>query len=405
MMRTFLKTLALTAALGSASLAAPTTLQLAGTPTRAVLTSTTPIQFSYDPAVRLLVIVEGQLQDGAALIEGLTVEQSSTALSIKLPAGYRVTPSPDGLQLTMAADGAGSSAPAEMPSSAFENVTAKRAEPELYPLAYAQPAQVAQLLSEMFSGVRVRVDERQQALVVLVDPADKEAVERLIAKIDVPSPQVSFEAQVIEVNRSLTRSLGIDYDKLFTFKFTELTPEGIFNLGTLTRSPISFGFNLNLLETSGASKVLAKPRVTALNGVEARVNATQTYPLIVTGGSNTTPVVQNITTGITLNMLPRVSKTGEIEVRMSISVSTPTGFTSDGAPQYSSRDATTTIRVKDGEPIAIGGLIENRRIEGVSKVPLLGDIPLLGKLFQKTSTDERETDLVIIVTPKIIPAR
>lgn len=80
----------------------------------------------------------------------------------------------------------------------------------------------------------------------------------------------------------------------------------------------------------------------------------------------------------------------------------PTGTTSQGVPQFSTREATTTVRVANGEPIAIGGLLEDRTVTGVQKVPVLGDLPIVGRLFTTTRTDTRSSDLIIVVTPRLV---
>jgi general secretion pathway protein D len=431
----------------SLALAAPVQLTPVGTKDEFALLGKAPIQFTFDAAQRTLNIPEGQLAPNVTLPEGVRAEQSDKVLILRLPDDYQVSLSQDGFRLQLIRGGGattialpaatttvtpavtttvppttvtppGAALPA-IPAPAVPAANTLAATPQaivaspvadpatlttmVYPLSYASPSQVAQLFTDLYGTIRVRVDERRHALVALVSPADRAILEAFIKKVDTPSPLVSFEAQVLEVNRNLTSSLGIDYDKIFTLKLTEAAPgASIFKLGDIVRNPLGLTIGINLLENSGAARVLAKPRITALDGVEARINATQTYPLVVNGGQNTTPVVQNITTGIAMRMLPRVAPNGDIEVQITISVSTPTGVTAEGAPQYSSREATTIVRVKDGEPIAIGGLIEDRKIEGVSKVPLLGDIPLLGRLFQSKTTDQRNTDLVIIITPTIL---
>jgi Flp pilus assembly secretin CpaC len=112
--------------------------------------------------------------------------------------------------------------------------------------------------------------------------------------------------------------------------------------------------------------------------------------------------VNNVTTGITLRFVPKVGPDGMIESNLSIAVSSPTGTTTQGVPQYSSREANTTVRVRDGEPIIIGGLYENRRTTSSKGLPGLMDIPILGELFKTTVTDEHFTDLVIVVTPRLV---
>ena len=276
-------------------------------------------------------------------------------------------------------------------------------EPLVFYLANAQPAQVASTLTKLYPNLRIEVDERQRALFVLLHPQDQALIEKLVKQLDAARPQIMFEAEVLEVNRDFTQSIGLQYDSIFSFKLNEGTPPGnLFKLGDIARTPISLSFNLNLLQTSGAAKILARPRVATLDGLEARINATQTTPLVIPASGNSAGGVQNITTGITLKMLPKVGPNGTIEVQIAISVSTPTGVTAQGAPQFSSRDATTILRVNNGESFVIGGLIERRRIEGVQKVPGLGDIPILGELFTTRRVDERETDLVIVVTPRLI---
>jgi general secretion pathway protein D len=113
--------------------------------------------------------------------------------------------------------------------------------------------------------------------------------------------------------------------------------------------------------------------------------------------------VNNVTTGITLRFLPKVSPDlMTIESSLSINVSTPTGTTTQGVPQYSSREANTSVRVRNGEAIVIGGLIEKRETSATKGIPGVMDIPILGELFKTTTTDSRFTDLVIVITPQLV---
>lgn len=109
-----------------------------------------------------------------------------------------------------------------------------------------------------------------------------------------------------------------------------------------------------------------------------------------------------MTTGITLRLTPRVAPDGAVETNLTISVSVPTGTISQGVPQFSTREATTTVRVANGEPIAIGGLLEERKVTGTQKLRFLGDLSGIGKLFSTTRTDTRRSDLIIVVTPRLV---
>lgn len=377
----------------SVSLAAPVALTPSGTSFSFTVRGDGPIRYYLDPSTRTLILPEAVVAQGAAFPEGVKVEAREGGLVLTLDGPFTVTLTPDGRALAVARV----TAPPAEPT----RLGATDAAPTLYPLSNASPSQVAGLLTRLYNNLRVEVDERQRALLVIVSPTDKALIDNLIKALDAPRPQVAFEAEILEVNQDLTQSLGIQWDSIFTFKLTEGEVPGIASLGPVSRSPLSLNFGLNLLKTNGAAKVLARPRVTTLDGLEARLNATQTTPLIVPGTSGAGSV-QNITTGITLRLLPKVAPDGTIEAQLTISVSTPTGVTSQGVPQFSTREATTTVRVANGEPIAIGGLLETRQFEGVSKVPLLGDIPIIGALFTTTRTQVTNTDLVIVVTPRIV---
>lgn len=314
-------------------------------------------------------------------------------LDIDVGGSFRATLSPDEKTLTVVRGQPLASPPVQIAGD-------ERA-PVMYRLSNAEPADVAALLKSMYANLKVDVDARQRALLVMVNPEDRELIDAMILSLDQARPQVMFEAEILEINQSMTQSLGINYDSIFTFKLTEGEVSSPLSLGSFGRSGLSLTFGLNLLKTNGAANVLARPRVTTIDGVQAQINATQTFPVVVSS-SNGQQSVQNITTGIKLTMLPRISPDGLVEAELNISVSTPTGITSQQVPTFSSREASTTVRVANGEPIAIGGLFEKRNLTGVQKVPILGDIPLIGALFTSTSTEERETDLVIVVTPRIV---
>jgi general secretion pathway protein D len=206
---------------------------------------------------------------------------------------------------------------------------------------------------------------------------------------------------VLEINQYATQSLGIDYRELFSLNFTEGAPPSLFKLGDITRGVFNVKLGLDALKNTGAATVLSRPSITTLDGLEARLNATQTTP-VVTAGQNGVVQVNNVTTGITLRFVPKVGPDGMIESNLSIAVSSPTGTTTQGVPQYSSREANTTVRVRDGEPIIIGGLYENRHTTSSKGLPGLMDIPILGELFKTTVTDDHFTDLVIVVTPRLV---
>lgn len=405
----------------SLSLAAPMPLTVLGGFDSLLLLGNGRLSYTYDPATHTLFIPGAALAPGAELPEGVLAEAGEDGLRIRFAEPYRVAVSPDERRLQavrvasltpparpQAARTGPGNAGGEDPAQPQSPPQPDERLPQLYRLSYADPATVAAQLGQLYGSLRVVVDERQRALLVLVNPADRALIDQVVRMLDTPRPQVAFEAEVIEINRSLSQALGIDYDlSLFRFGIRETNipnPTGgnPVRFGVFGRDvslPIGFSATLNLLQSSGAGRVLAKPRVVTTDGVEARINATQNLAVIVT--NNNVQAVQNLSTGITLRMLPKVAPDGSIEVQVSISVSAPTSQTQNSF-SFSTRDATTTVRVGSGEAIVIGGLLENRRTESVEKVPGLGDLPLLGELFKTTSTTTAETDLVIVITPRLL---
>lgn len=356
-----------------------------------VIQSSGQLRYQTDPITRQLILPDAVLAPGASMPDGLTWSRGNGLISLIIPDGTTYALSPDGRSLILTPPARQAVSPVPLDERA----------PIIYPLSFADPGTVAGLLQSIYPGVRVVVDQRQRALIVVANPADRDLLIGLLKQLDSSRPQIQFEAEILEINRDTTESLGIQYDSIFSLKLTEGEGASLTRLGTLGRSPLSLSIGINLLKTNGAAKVLARPRITTIDGLEARINSTQTTP-VITSTANGGTSVQSITTGITLRLTPRVAPDGTVETNLTISVSVPTATTSQGVPQFSTREATTTVRVGNGEPIAIGGLLEDRTVNGVQKVPLLGDIPLLGKLFTTTRTDTHRSDLVIVVTPRLV---
>lgn len=355
------------------------------------LSSSEVVLYRFDAFAGVLIIPNSTLSPETTLPTQFMAQQHDSDLWIRPPVGSRFSLSPDQKTIVLQPVAPATPIPGLLPST----------EPLFIKLMNANPNQVASTLLRIYPNIRVDEDNRQHAVVVLAALADQQSLINLIQKLDQMVPQVLFEAEILEINQDLTQSLGIQYDSIFNFKLLEdIVPKQLWNIGTLGRNPLSLSLGINALKTTGAARVLAQPRVATLDGVEARINSTQTTPVLTTVSGNVS--VQNITTGITLKMIPRVSADGTVEAILNIVVSTPTGITQSGIPQFSSREASTTVRVKSGEPIAIGGLLENRNLTSEQKVPFLGDLPWIGGLFTNTRTELHRTDLIIIVTPRLI---
>lgn len=180
--------------------------------------------------------------------------------------------------------------------------------------------------------------------------------------------------------------------------------------GTLTIPQLSLV--LNALNQSGNSKLISDPHIVTLENHQAEIRAETVIPIPTinrfTEGASTSDILtfQDEEIGISLLVTPRINESGRLTLDVNAQIEDIIGYagpTDSQKPITSSRSIRTRVIVTDGETVALGGLLKEDEIELVSKVPLLGSIPLLGKLFTTKSTQKSNTDLLILITPKIMP--
>jgi type IV pilus assembly protein PilQ len=164
---------------------------------------------------------------------------------------------------------------------------------------------------------------------------------------------------------------------------------------------------LNALVTERKARVITAPRITVIDGNEAQVNLGEEVPIpSIDSAGRLTFTFKPI--GVILRILPKVNRDGLITTKVEPEVSSVIEFlpTASGpVPRIATRKATTTVTVRNGESIILAGLIGTQERKTVLKVPILGDIPILGALFRSTTTSREETEVIFIVTPHIVPER
>ena len=163
---------------------------------------------------------------------------------------------------------------------------------------------------------------------------------------------------------------------------------------------------MNLNGNDDTGKVIARPTVSTINGKEATINLSDRVPYLTTTTSNndTTTTVTYQDIGVKLIVTPRVSDDGTVTMTLNPSVSTITSWTSSNnvqAPNIATREVTTNVRCKSGDTIIIGGLLKREDIKSIEKLPFLGNLPILGKLFQYADHKRNDTELVVMVTPVV----
>lgn len=204
-------------------------------------------------------------------------------------------------------------------------------------------------------------------------------------------------------NLSTVNKMGVDSS-------LGMTLAGLMKFGRL--SAVDFITTLKVLKARGNTKLVSAPKVTTLNNQEAHIVVREQEPYL--SAQQSTQNTQTVATTveykdipIELTVTPQINENDVITMKVHAIVEEKTGesksITGTGnEPIISGREAETSVLVRDGDTIVIGGLVKNRIIKSHSKLPILGDIPLLGKLFRKDSVDDRNTELLIFITPRII---
>lgn len=240
----------------------------------------------------------------------------------------------------------------------------------------------------------------------------------LLEQTDVPPPLVRIEAALIEVNRASLRDLGLSWDFSAT-QFTFTIPGGTgLDFGRILRdmprrddpeAPESrFTVALQALVAQNRARILATPSISVVDNEDANIFIGDLLRFrginVVTPNAGTVQGVDTIPVGIALLVRPRIHPDGEVTLKVHPVVSAVTGFV-DGLPQTSSREADTTVRLKAGEELVIGGLSRKEFITTLQKVPLLGDLPIIGQLFQTRNQRVNETEIIVCIRAYPVMAR
>ena len=267
-------------------------------------------------------------------------------------------------------------------------------------------------------GLVINTDASTNSIIAFGTPEQLEKVQLLLKEVDVPYQQILLEAQVINLSKKGSESLGIDWTwSQFPISNTSSSsttttsfPIGIIKGGDGLTYSFGFTAQLNALINNGEGKILARPNVMTFNGNKATIFIGDQLPIVTpsTTGGTVTNTTSYKNAGITLSYVPRINEDDNITASVFVEVSTPTlvtmgtGATSTQAWQITTRSAQTNVRMKDGATLVIGGLISSTDIRNLNKVPILGDLPILGKLFQSITKSKNETEVVIFLKAKIV---
>ena len=278
----------------------------------------------------------------------------------------------------------------------------------------------------------INTDVSTNSIIAFGTPEQIQIVTHLLRELDVPYQQVLLEAQMVALSKNASKSLGVDWNwSTLTIASKSTTTTGSNSSSSSSSSTTaaffpmfmvtggdgnkySMGVNatLNALITKGDGKLLARPNVLTFNGNKATIFIGDQLPVVIpnsaSNGGTVTYTTSYKNAGITLSYVPRINDDGQISASVFVEVSTPTSVTLNvggqktDAYQITTRSAQTNVRMKDGDTLVIGGLISTKEAKSFNKVPLLGDLPILGQLFRSVSNSKEESEVVIFLKAKVV---
>jgi general secretion pathway protein D len=278
-----------------------------------------------------------------------------------------------------------------------------------------QSGQYVNLL-QLRGNVLVTPERSTNSLIITTSPENEGAVRDLVAQLDVEVKQVLLEALVAEVTLDHSTKYGLQYifDNLknrIEGIFPVLPGAGALNAGlryTIFRGETAAV--LTALSQDDRIRIVSTPRIFTSNNQQAEIDVTDSIPYLrgttIGFGGQSTTSVDFLDVGLILNVTPRITADGKVTVDVYQEDSNLIDFRPVGngavAPQTTQRVTDTSVTLKDGDTLVLSGLQKNARSVQQSKIPILGDIPLIGNLFRSTTKRSQRTELVVFLTPRVI---
>ncbi len=272
--------------------------------------------------------------------------------------------------------------------------------------------------------LKVAADDRTNTILIVATPTKYKLVRSLLQELDKPPKQVLIKTTIAEVTLTGSLQYGIEWYIQNRFKKGTYTISTLGNLGVATSGGLVatyitdsklFQALLNMFAQKNKVKILSTPTLLVLNNHPASIDVGTQVPVInsqatsinvpsPTGGAGIIQSVQYVNTGIILNVLPTIETNNlvNLNIYQEDSSAEPNNTSGINSPIILTRNINTTVVVPNGGTVILGGLISQQKGTGISEIPILGDIPVLGNLFKNTSINNTKTELIIMLTPYII---
>jgi general secretion pathway protein D len=265
-------------------------------------------------------------------------------------------------------------------------------------------------------NVKIVAEETTNSLIITTYFRNFEKLEKIIKELDVMLPQVLIEVKIVEVTLDDDSKFGVEWmwEQATTIGDKSYTQSGTTAFGLADEV---FGLKYGIfgetleallmsLEKNTKVNILSTPRILTLDNREAIINIGQEVPYLestqetATGGVLTSYDFRDV--GVILTVTPRINKSETVTLDVNQQINSLIEFTLFNAPVIAKREATASVTVKDGQTMIIGGIIEDNKTETVHKVPILGSVPFIGKLFQREESKTEKRELMVFITPHII---
>jgi general secretion pathway protein D len=292
--------------------------------------------------------------------------------------------------------------------------------------------QAQALLRSVTKTRDVFADERLNLIIIKDTPEAVRLAEKLLASLDLAEPEVMLDVEVLEIASNKLRELGLRFPDQLGYGLlqparttttvinniaqTSAIPGGtlaagfveLFKPGVLRAFTINPAILLNLKNEDGASRLLANPRIRVLNREKAKIHIGEKLPVFTTTSAVNVGVAASVNyldVGLKLDVEPNVYLNNEVLMKVGLEVSSVvkeiSGPGNSLAYQVGTRNATTSLRLKDGETQILAGLINNEERTSGNRLPGLGDVPVLGRLFSSQKDSTIKTEIVLLITPRI----
>lgn len=271
---------------------------------------------------------------------------------------------------------------------------------------------------DLSNQVTAIADPNTNSVIVVTSPENAAIIRSILDQLDKIPEQVLIETVIVEASLTANDKLGVEWNYTGGGTNRSNVGTGFDNTGaTNSDGTVNEGFKytltgtnynvfLNALKSDTKFQVLSTPKIFTSNNVQAQINISQSIPYItssrqdVNGNFTYSYSFQDV--GVVLTVTPRITSNGMVTMEVDQTANDLQGYTTFNAPIINQRQANTTVSVKDGETIILGGIIRKTVNTDVRKVPLLGDIPVLGNLFKSTAKTNQKTELLVFLTPRVV---